>query len=117
MSIQISAVLDELNDENYRCVMVSFPKDNVFQILGQFVGLCIGRTKTLEIRDKDAKLIITKGEMKIMYLGRAFSAETKLTQDALNVMLGCCYDQAFTMYDAPHVDFEFENFDLTLGWE
>ena len=117
MSIQISAVLDELNDENYRCVMVSFPKDNVIQILGQFVGLHTDRFRTLEIRDKNAELIISKGKMKIEYSGRGFTAETKLTQDALDLIMGCCYDQAFSMYDAPHVDFEFEDFDLTIGWQ
>lgn len=116
MSIQISAAIEELTGEGYQCVMVSFPKDEALQILGRFAGLCIDRYKTLEIRDKNAKLIISKGEMKIMYLGRGFTAETNLTQDILDLILGCCYDQVFAMYDDPHVDFEFERFDLTIGW-
>ena len=116
MSISISAKIEEMTGEGYNCCIVSFPKEDAHQILGRFAGLHIDRYKTLEIRDKNAKLIISKGEMKILYLGRAFSAETKLTQDALDVMLGCCYDQAFTMYDVPHVDFEFEDFELTFGW-
>lgn len=116
MSIQISAVMEELNEGKYRCVMVSFPKDDVFQIMGQFVGLCIGRTKTLVIRDKKAQLTISKGKMMITYSGLGFTAQTKLTQDALDLIMDCCYDQAFAMYDAPHVDFEFEDFDLTIGW-
>lgn len=116
MSIQISAVLEELNEEKYRCVMVSFPKDNVFQILGQFAGMHTDRFRTLEIRDQNAELIISKGKMKIEYSGRGFHVQTRLTQDVLDLILGCCYDQAFAMYDAPHVDFEFEDFDLTIGW-
>lgn len=116
MSVSISAKIEELIVEDDRCVSVSFPKDDVLRILGQFTGLYIDRFTALEIQDKNTKLIISKGKMKIMYLGREFSAETKLTQDALDVMLGCCYDQAFAMYDAPHVDFEFEDFDLTFGW-
>lgn len=116
MSISISAKIEELTLEDYRCASVFFPKDDALQILGRFARLHIDKYNTLEILDKNAKVIISKGKMKIEYSGRGFSAETKLTQDALDVLLGCCYDQVFAMYDAPHVDFEFEDFDLTFGW-
>ncbi len=116
MSICISAKMEELTLEDYRCASVSFPKDDALQILGRFAGLRIDRYKTLEIWDKNVKLIISKAKMKIEYFGREFSAESKLTEDDLDLILGCCYDQAFAMYDAPHVDFEFEDFDLTIGW-
>ena len=116
MSIYINATIEEMRGENYNCIFVTFPQDFVMQILGRFAGLQIDRYNTLVIQGGNSKLIISKKEMMIKFCGIDRPIENKLTQDVLDVIVGCCYDKAFAIYDSPHIDIEFKNISLTFLW-
>lgn len=114
MSYSIDATIEKMSDRSCDSMIVTFPEETVWKLLGFITGLQVHRMKAFVIRGASAEITVSSDAISIQLPDRRI--EKRLTQDMYESFVCCCFDKAFDVYPEPHVDLEFDDLDVTFGW-
>ena len=116
MSFCIKANIEQLNEQNYCCFVVTFDTQTVFEVLGRISGLMVGRIETLRFEGPDTVIVVSKKKELVSIITSGRQIDMKLTDRFLELLACVCYDKAFNTYPFPHFDYESDDYEITFQW-
>ncbi len=112
----IPCKIECVKDDDYLCAIITLRKEFAIELLLLLDALKYDRIRKFACNDKKCSAIFSlalDGEMQI-YISGLIQENLLCTQTDL--LRCCCIDCVFENYDFPHVDYEFEKVDLTIGF-
>ena len=114
MSYSIDATIEELSDQYYTSIVVTFSEETSWMALGLITGIQISRIKAFVILGLSSRITLSMDEISIQLSDRRITKH--LTHDMYEAITCCFFDKAFNIYPHPHVDIEFNDLGITFQW-